>query len=155
MVGLEYRDFERSDELNVLVDKAFEASKEIIDYKLGVIASLGIMAPVVTGINYLVGSSLQGSLLAGGKQALYTFFIGGAIMRLGTRFSHIKNKTKSYLTSTLIPALLTIAMSYGVHKYIKESPEPLYSTIPTILVIPALAINTNYQRKKYTEKIKF
>lgn len=92
------------------------------------------MGSVVGYINSDYGAIL--ATIAAMKQAIYTFFVGGIIIKiLDIIVNSIKNKTLAYFTAIIIASLLTIGMVYIVHS-MKGTPKPFESTIPTIILAP-------------------
>lgn len=120
---------------------------KFIDYKLGLIGA-GIMSSLVFGVNYCGTHELLGSSTAALKQATYTVFVGGSIMKsceyLATR---IKNKSLAITSAIVLPSALTLILTYGVHN-LKGTPEPEKSTIPTIMVLPATAYWATKKRRE-------
>lgn len=125
-----------------------------IDYKMGLIGA-GIMSSLVFGVNYHETQELFGSSTAALKQAIYTFFVGGFIMRsceyLATR---IKTKSLAIASAIILPSALTLTLTYGVHN-LKGTPKPKKSTIPTTLVIPSTAYWATRKRKQYYDASEF
>ena len=115
-----------------------------INIKFGLIGAF-VMGGIVFMINIDHGWKL--ALTAGLKQWFYTFFLGGLIIRL---LEYTLTMTKNYrynmVFSVLLISALTSFLVYGVHS-LKGTPEPFYSTIPTILMAPpgfaGLAIKFN------------
>ena len=104
-----------------------------INLKFG-LAGAFLMGGIVFFINLDHGWKL--STLAGAKQWIYTFFFGGMIIKL---LEVALDKTKSYKYSSTISVLLISAITsilvYLVHS-IKGTPEPFYSTLPTVILSP-------------------
>ena len=119
---------------------------KIIDYKMAIYGAL-VMGGVVFSINYNTDNGISGAITAALKQATYTFFLGGIFMKgcehLATR---IKNKIVAIILASLIPSIITLILTYNVHK-LKGTPKPLESTIPTLIIIPATVI-WGYKRRK-------
>ena len=115
------------------VKSFFKFCAGIIDYRLGLIGG-AFMGSVVWFINSDHGA--VPAAIAAAKQALYTFFVGGIIIKiLDIVVNGIKNKTLAYLTSIITASILTIGMVYIVHS-MKGTPKPFESTIPTIFLAP-------------------
>ena len=99
--------------------------------------------------NYHETNELFGSSTAALKQATYTFFVGGSIIKsceyLATK---IKNKSLAIASAIILPSALTLMLTYGVHN-LKGTPEPEKSTIPTIIIIPATAYWATRKRRQY------
>lgn len=92
------------------------------------------MGSVVFYINYDHGPFLAS--IAALKQATYTFFIGGLILKvLEIVVMAIPNKLLAYVCSVAAATILTVGLVYIVHS-LKGTPKPFESTIPTILLAP-------------------
>jgi len=113
----------------------------------------GVMGGIVFGINYYETHEIFGSTTAALKQGSYTFLFGGAVMK-GCEYlaTKINNKTKAIISSVVIPSLISISLTYGMHN-LKGTPKPEESTIPTIvMVIPATAFWGYRKRKQLDTK---
>ena len=123
------------------------------DYTKGIIGA-GVMGFLVFGINYLWKEhELSESLIATAKQSTSTFLLGGKIMALNKYLAtNIHNKTKALFLSIILPSALAISINYGIHS-MKGTPEPVKSTYPSTLVIPATIIYGFKEQKKYTYKL--
>jgi hypothetical protein len=111
-----------------------------VDYRMGFIGA-GVMSIIVFGINFYGTQDWSGATTAALKQGTYTAVFGGIIMRgceaLATR---IQKKVVALIAAVLIPATISIALTYGVH-CMKGTPRPVESTIPTVvLIIPSTVI---------------
>ena len=103
------------------------------DPKLGLAGAL-LLGSIVFFINYDHG--IGNGLIAASKQFFYTFFIGGLITRLCENIaSSIKKDLIAIITAVLIPSLIAVFLTYILHS-IKGTPEPLNSTIPTMILAP-------------------
>ncbi len=101
---------------------------QYIDYQSAWIAAL-LLGSTVFIINYSHGPI---AFIAAGKQAIYTFFIAGFISRLASSLAlKGENPFISIGFSTLISGSIAIGLTYTMHS-LKGTPEPLYSTIPTL-----------------------
>jgi hypothetical protein len=119
--------------------------KSVIDIKLGIIGAI-FMGSVVAYINSDHGILPAG--IAALKQALYTFFIGGVIIRiLDFTVNNIKKKTYAYLVSITVATFLTTSMVYFVH-CLKGTPKPLDSTLATVVLAPPGYIYLAYFKRK-------
>jgi len=130
------------------IRRAYNFGKKYIDYKMGLGGAI-VMGSVVFGINYYDTSELLGSTTAALKQGAYTFLSGGSIMK-GCEYlaTKINDRTKALIASIIIPSLVSISLTYGVHS-MKGTPKPIESTIPTAaLVIPSTAIWGITKRKQ-------
>jgi len=116
------------------------------DFKIGIAGAL-FMGIIVYCINYFSTNLIIESLTAALKQGAYTFFFGGLLMK-GCEYIaiHIKKHTLAILSAILIPTVLTLILTYGMH-LLKGTPKPLASTIPTLMIIPATAVWAIRKRK--------
>jgi hypothetical protein len=120
--------------------RIIDFGSEFIDYRMGLYGAI-VMGTIVFVINYYGINDVQAATTAALKQAAYTFLFGGLIMRscelLATR---IRKRTLALAAAILIPSLISIGLTYGVHS-MKGTPKPVESTIPTaLLVIPSTAV---------------
>ena len=89
---------------------------------------------VVFAINYSHGP--LAALPAALKQATYTFFVAGFIVRLCENL--VMKPALSALAfplAVILPSCIAIGLTFLVHS-LKGTPEPLHSTLPTILMAP-------------------
>lgn len=94
----------------------------------------GVMGTIVFFINWDHG--IGWGLFAAGKQATYTFLAGGTMMRITENIaSYFKNDALSVFLAVLTPYFIAITLTYLLHS-LKGTPEPLNSTIPTMLLAP-------------------
>jgi ABC-type Mn2+/Zn2+ transport system permease subunit len=109
-----------------------------VDYTAATIASL-LLGGIVFGINYSHGP--VGASTAALKQAAYTFFIAGLITRNNENLAlKFNNRITSLIIAVTVSSCLAIGLTFLMHS-MKGTPEPLYSTIPTILMaIPGFTI---------------
>ena len=114
-------------------NKFISIFNQLIDVKLGIIGAL-FMGSVVFYINADHGPFLAST--AAIKQGLYTFFIGGLILKiLELIVTGINNKILAYVCSVIAATVITVGLVYLVHS-MKGTPKPFESTIPTILLAP-------------------
>jgi len=131
-----------------LVRRAYDFGKKYVDYRIGVSGAI-IMGGIVFGVNYYDTHELSGSTTAALKQGGYTFLFGGAVMR-GCEYlaTKINKKAKALAASIIIPSILSISLTYGIHN-LKGTPNPEESTLPTILtIIPGTAFWGHRKRKQ-------
>jgi hypothetical protein len=108
-------------------------SKKFIDFPSAFAGAI-IMGVIVGIINMRYGA--WPATTAALKQALYTFLLGGAIIRLLYFIVlTIPGKITGLILSVLIASLITIALVYLVHS-IKGTPLPVQSTLPTVFLAP-------------------
>lgn len=121
---------------------------DFLNYKMSFLGAL-IMGSMVFYINFNHGYIPAG--IAAVKQFLYTFFIGGIILKiLEAQLKWHKSNFSGILWSVLVTSLITTLLIYVVHS-LKGTPEPFYSTVPTMFLAP-LGFMTVALQKKYIKK---
>ena len=89
---------------------------------------------VVFAINYSHGA--LAALPAALKQALYTLLVSGFIVRLcENTINGIRPMAIAWPLAILAPSTVAVGLTYLMHS-LKGTPEPLYSTLPTLLIAP-------------------
>lgn len=74
------------------------------------------------------------ALVAASKQALYTLFFGALFVKMAENIAtQLEERALAVLCGGLTPSLLTSILTYVLHA-IKGTPEPFYSTIPTMVL---------------------
>jgi len=128
----------------------YQSSKKYIDYKLGTAGAI-FMGGLVGAINSTHG--VLSSLTAASKQAAYTFFIGGFVMKSCENIAKaIRAPVLAITLETAIPSTATITATYGLHK-LKGTPKPIESTIPTAILAPTACLAwASIKRKKRLEE---
>ncbi len=128
-----------------MLNKILSFFKSVIDVKLGIIGAI-FMGSVVAYINSDHGIFLAG--VAAFKQAVYTFFIGGVIIRiLDITVNSIQKKILAYVASILLATFLTTSLVFLVH-IMRGTPKPLKSTAATIILAPPGYIFLAYFKRK-------
>ncbi len=103
-----------------------------IDYR-GAVAGALILGSVVYYVNHQHGAA--GATTAALKQATYTFFAGGYMMRLNERICLAVNPAAlGVLAGILGAGGLAVTLTFILHS-LRGTPEPFYSTVPTILLV--------------------
>lgn len=103
-----------------------------IDYPAA-IAGACVLGSIVFLINRDHG--WDNALVAAGKQATYTFFAGGYMVRLNERIALAVNPAViGVFTGMLCSGTLAVSLTYLVHS-LRGTPEPLNSTLPTLLLL--------------------
>lgn len=119
--------------------------KQYIDVNSAWKAAL-VLGLIVYAINFSHGA--LAALPAALKQAAYTFFVAGFILRLCEKLS--VNTALGALAlplAVLIPSSIAIGLTYLMHS-MKGTPEPFYSTVPTMLMaFPSFAVWAYRARK--------
>ena len=109
-----------------------------------------VMGIIVFLINYAATQDTINSTIAAIKQGVYTFFFGGAIMRMCEVIAvKIRNRYWGVILSMLIPSLVSLLLTFGVHS-LRGTPRPFESTVPTaFFVIPATLVWGYRKRYKH------
>ncbi len=112
----------------------YETLKRNIDYKKG--ALFGGLAGLAVG---LINSS-EGwdyALSAGMKEGAKCLLVGTMNLSICRGLArNVENRVKAYTLATIIPTILSVGLTYGVHAYLRGTPKPLDSTAPTALSAP-------------------
>lgn len=102
-----------------------------IDYR-GAIAGAAVLGSIVLYINLDHGWGL--ALVAAGKQATYTFFAGGYMVRLNERIAlALEPGLLAVPAGMFCAGGLAVSLTYIVHS-MRGTPEPLNSTLPTLVL---------------------
>ena len=106
---------------------------------------------VVYAVNFSHGA--LAALPAALKQGTYTFFVSGFIVRLCENLiTQVRHRALAWFLAILLPSSIAIGLTYLLHS-LKGTPEPFYSTLPTILITPpAFAVWAWRSLKAYTEQ---
>lgn len=117
-----------------------------IDYPAA-LAGAVVLGSLVFAVNY--GHGCNQALIAAAKQAIYTFFAGGALVRLNERLAlSINPAAAGVIIGFACSGALAVILTYCVHS-LRGTPEPLYSTLPTLtLVVPGfvfLGVRARYK----------
>jgi len=108
-------------------------NNKYFDLKMGFAGAI-VLGTIVFIINFDHG--IWPALTASSKQAAYTLLAGGIMMRLTENIASSFSKDwPAILLATLIPSLIAVTLTYGVHS-LKGTPEPFNSTVPTIIMAP-------------------
>ena len=104
-----------------------------IDYGSAIAGAL-VLGGVVFWINHSHGTAL--AVAAAMKQATYTFFVAGFIVKNNERLATVlANRSLSLLLATTVSSCLAIGLTFLVHS-MKGTAEPLLSTLPTAVMAP-------------------
>lgn len=104
-----------------------------IDFRMAVIGSF-LMGSAVWIVNIPHGP--LGAATAALKQATYTLFFAGLIMKACERLASRDGDPRASLAmSVTIPSMMAIGFTYLVHS-LRGTPEPFFSTIPTMVLAP-------------------
>ncbi|NQX87649.1 MAG: hypothetical protein HRT77_03195 [Halioglobus sp.] len=103
-----------------------------IDYPAA-IAGATVLGTIVFFVNLDHGWNI--ALVAACKQATYTFFAGGYMVRLNERIALSLNPAAVAISAGVLCAgTLAVSLTFLVHN-VKGTPEPFNSTLPTLLLL--------------------
>ena len=86
------------------------------------------------------------------KQAAYTFFFGGLLIKLlETIVVYIKQMVPALIISVSVTTVVTVGLVYFVHN-LRGTPEPFASTVPTIILAPFGFFALAYRKRKLMAK---
>ncbi len=116
-----------------------------INVKAGIIGAI-----IMGGIIYYINSDhpWPWPMVAALKQAIYSFFAGGIVVRLLQYFlTNIKNRYLNIPLSVLLTTTITTIAVFFVHS-MKGTPEPFMSTVPTMVLSPFgfLALSIKFKK---------
>jgi len=104
-----------------------------IDYGSAVMAA-AFLGTVVFCLNYSHGA--MRAFPAALKQATYTFFVAGFIVRNNERLARrLAAPAASLLLAATVSSCLAVGLTFLVHSA-RGTPEPVRSTLPTALIGP-------------------
>ena len=134
-----------------IAKKTYNLVKENLDFKKGAI--FGGLAGVAVGLINLK-DGLEYAFYSGSKEIAKCFVVGslnmGVCRKLATT---IESKPKALAYATVIPAIMSTALTYGVHAYFQGTPNPVESTLPTLLSAPFF-LGLAVRERKLSEKRK-
>ena len=86
------------------------------------------------------------------KQAAYTAIAGGVLTKICERMAYkFANFSLSIIMGMLVPSVIAVVLTYAVHM-LKGTPEPLNSTIPTMILAPIGFIVWGWRRRSQRDK---
>lgn len=104
-----------------------------IDYG-GAIMGAIVLGSIVFALNSSHGTARAAT--AALKQATYTFFVGGFIVKNNERLAlRLPQPARSILLATTVSSCIAIGLTFLMHN-LKGTPEPVLSTLPTALMGP-------------------
>ncbi len=132
------------------VKKAYEMIRKNVDLKKGTLFG-GLAGLAVGAINAREG--LEYALYSGSKETAKCLVIGSINMGICRRLATtIEDKAKALTYATVVPAIMSSALTYGVHAYIQGTPHPVESTLPTLLSAPFFLILAARERRLHEKK---
>ncbi len=137
---------------NSLGKRIYDSVNKYIDLKKGTLFG-GIAGAGVAAINASEG--LNYALSSGSKELTKCMLVGSLNMGLCRHFAtQVKNKARAYALATIVPAILSTALTYGVHAYLRGTPHPVKSTAPTLLSAPFFLLLAKRERRLAEENTK-
>jgi len=120
------------------------------DLKMGT-AGAFVMGAAVYFVNAEYG--FTAAFIAALKQGGYTFLIGGTMVRISENMAvYFENPVISKIMAVLVPSILTLGLTFFVHS-LKGTPEPLASTVPTLLLAPPSFAVWGHKKRKQLDKL--
>jgi hypothetical protein len=112
---------------------AWDFAKRYIDFGMAW-KGAAFLGTVVYVINLPHGP--WAALPAALKQAAYTYLVAGFVTRLAENLAvNIDRRALALLAGLLVPSCVAIGLTFTLHS-LKGTPEPFYSTVPTMLTAP-------------------
>ncbi len=122
-----------------------------INLKTGFVGGV-FLGSVVYWINADFGWQLAG--IAALKQGIYTWFFGGAIVKLCETISQRgQRKWLSIIKGTVTASLIAITAILIVHHF-KGTPRPFYSSLPVMTLAPLSFMVIGYRARRKLENLK-
>lgn len=119
------------------------------DYRTGLLGAV-VMGCIVYWIN--ADHGFWAALPAALKQAAYTAIAGGILTRICERMAYkFENFAFSIFMGMIVPSVIAVTLTYAVHM-LKGTPEPLNSTIPTMILAPIGFIVWGSRRRMKRDK---
>jgi hypothetical protein len=116
-----------------------------IDYGSAVAAAT-LLGTIVFWVNRWHGPALAAT--AALKQATYTFFVAGFIVKNNERLACRGARTAvALLRATLVSCGLAVGLTFLVHS-LKGTPEPVLSTLPTALIGPPAFLGLAWRARR-------
>lgn len=86
------------------------------------------------------------------KQAFYTAIAGGFLTKICERQARrYDNRALGLFMGAMVPSVMAVLLTYGVHM-LKGTPEPLNSTIPTMILAPTSFLYWGWRVRRRQEK---
>ena len=116
-----------------VLQRAIRFGARHIDYRMAVIGAL-FMGSLVFAVNLSHGPGPAS--VAAAKQATYTFFFAGWVMRTCERLAvGLEPGAVAIAVAFVVPSCMAVGFTYLVHS-LRGTPDPVASTIPTLLIAP-------------------
>ncbi len=122
-----------------------------IDYGSAIMAAL-FLGTVVFCLNYAHGAAR--AVPAALKQATYTFFVAGFIVKNNERLARrlarrLASPAASLLLAATVSSCLAVGLTFLVHSA-RGTPEPVLSTLPTALIGPPAFLLLGWRARRAT-----
>ena len=118
-------------------------------------ARMGALGGVFLGLQVFMIKYSDGPTLASiaaAEQFVLNFFLGGAMMKLCENLAcKYKSKFTAIFLAILIPDIINISCTYGIHYFDKGEVLPIQSTLPTIFWATAAYIWWSLRKRKMLE----
>jgi hypothetical protein len=125
-------------------------NNRFFDSKMG-FAGAFVMGAIVYFIN--ADHGFYPGLIAGLKQAVYTFFMASINMKICENIAiRYANPKLSIFLAVVVASIITIGATFIVHS-LKGTPEPFASTIPTIILSPPTLLYWAARKRKQLHKL--
>ena len=86
------------------------------------------------------------------KQAAYTAVAGGILTKICERMAYrFENFSFSIFMGMIVPSVIAVTLTFAIHM-LKGTPEPLNSTIPTMILAPIGFIAWGWRRRLQRDK---
>lgn len=96
---------------------------------------------------------VQLAAIAGAKQFVFNFFMGGLMMKMCANFAvRGPSKARAISLAILVPSVINISLTYFIHIFDDGEVHPIRSTIPTMLFAPAAYIWWSLLRRSKAER---
>ncbi len=113
--------------------KIKQITSRFLNIRMAIVGSL-LLGSLVFYINYSHG--IIGATYAALKQACYTFFFAGLIIRSNEAIArNATGQWQGLWLATISSSFMSIGFTLGLHN-LRGTPEPLLSTVPTLLLAP-------------------
>ncbi len=119
------------------------------DYRTGLLGAV-VMGCIVYWIN--ADHGFWAALPAALKQAAYTAVAGGILTKICERMAYrFENFSFSIFMGMIVPSVIAVTLTFAIHM-LKGTPEPLNSTIPTMILAPIGFIAWGWRRRLQRDK---
>ena len=132
----------------LIPDIAYPFFSKYFDFKMG-FAGAFVLAIIVFVIN--ADHGVLQATTASLKQGVYTFIAGGFMMRLTENMAIKTEHWSAYIYAVGLSTLIAVSLTFLLHS-LKGTPEPLNSTLPTLILAPPGFFWWSYQKRRQLPK---